>query len=136
MYKINFYQTLLSRIEVPDPSESEYETDTDEEEEEEAEEIMRPIFIPKAKRETIKEQELKMEEMKLRDEKKLIQDEDRKRQVRYKIYTSHCFFSISLLCLRIFFLFFFKILFCFMLVYSLYRTIRHCIDCIVLYCII
>ena len=43
---------------------------------------MRPVFITKAKRETIKEQELKMEEMKLRDEKKLLQDEDRKRQVR------------------------------------------------------
>ena len=69
----------MTKIEEPEPSESEYETDTDEEEEEE--EVMRPVFITRAKRETIKEQELKMEEMRLRDEKKLILDEDRKRQV-------------------------------------------------------
>ena len=42
---------------------------------------MKPVFVPKAKRETIKEQELKMEELKLRDERKIIADEDRKRQV-------------------------------------------------------
>ena len=42
---------------------------------------MKPIFIPKAKRETIKEQELKLEESKLREDKKIIHDENRKRQV-------------------------------------------------------
>lgn len=42
---------------------------------------MKPIFIPKAKRETIKEQELKLEESKLREDKKVIIDENRKRQV-------------------------------------------------------
>ena len=42
---------------------------------------MRPVFVPKAKRETIKEYEMKIEETKLREEKKLIKDEDRKREV-------------------------------------------------------
>jgi hypothetical protein len=45
---------------------------------------MKPIFIPKAKRETIKEQELKLEESKLREDKKIISDENRKRQVSKK----------------------------------------------------
>jgi hypothetical protein len=46
---------------------------------------MKPIFIPKAKRETIKEQELKLEENKLREDKKVISDENRKRQVSKRI---------------------------------------------------
>ena len=81
-YILHFIFCILqaaSKVELQVESESEYETDTDEEDEEE--EVIRPVFIPKAKRETIKEQELKMEQMKIRDEKKLIQEEDRKRQV-------------------------------------------------------
>lgn len=75
-------------------SESEYETDTDEEDEEE---IIRPVFIPKAKRETIKEQELKMEQAKIRDEKKLLQEEDRKRQVLKTFFIQYLLFFSSLL---------------------------------------
>ena len=74
-------QASTSKIETLLQSESEYETDTDEDDDDDEEERMKPIFIPKAKRETIKEQELKLEESKLREEKKVIIDENRKRQV-------------------------------------------------------
>ena len=74
-------QALTSKIETKLQSESEYETDTDEDDDDDEEERMKPIFIPKAKRETIKEQELKLQESKLREDKKIILDENRKRQV-------------------------------------------------------
>ena len=74
-------------------SESEYETDTDEEDEEE--EVIRPVFIPKAKRETIKEQELKLEQAKIRDEKKLLQEEDRKRQVLKTFFIQYLLYFFS-----------------------------------------
>lgn len=77
-----YTQESSSKIETLLQSESEYETDTDEDDDDDdEEERMKPIFIPKAKRETIKEQELKLEESKLREDKKIIHDENRKRQV-------------------------------------------------------
>jgi microfibrillar-associated protein 1 len=62
-------------------SESEYETDTDEYTDEE-EERLKPVFVPKHKRETIREAEMKEEENKLNEKRKEIRLEERKAQTR------------------------------------------------------
>mmetsp|Transcript_2601 Transcript_2601/g.2711 ORF Transcript_2601/g.2711 Transcript_2601/m.2711 type:complete len:461 (-) Transcript_2601:17-1399(-) len=74
-------------IEESGESESEYETDTDEEEEDD-DVKMKPIFIPKNKRATIMDLEIKAEELKLKDQKKMIMEEDRKRQTRVMVAES------------------------------------------------
>jgi hypothetical protein len=49
---------------------------------------MKPIFIPKNKRATIMDLEIKAEELKLKDQKKMIMEEDRKRQTRVMVAES------------------------------------------------
>jgi microfibrillar-associated protein 1 len=68
-------------------SESEYETDSEEEEEDERV-MLRPVFVPKAKRETIKEKEAREAEEALKEEKKLFEKEERKRQTREMVADS------------------------------------------------
>ena len=65
--------------------ESEYETDSEEEEERE---ILKPVFVPKSKRETIFEYERKLAEEEALQEKKLRALEERKQQSRVLVAES------------------------------------------------
>lgn len=78
-----------SQVEVvAELEESEYETDSDDSEEEEERVMLRPVFVPRAKRETIIEQEQKQAEEELQQEKKLRQAEERKKQTRVMVAES------------------------------------------------
>ena len=59
-------------------SESEYETDSDESDDQ----VIKPVFVPKAKRATLQELAMKEAEEKIKEDKRLVEKEDRKRQTR------------------------------------------------------
>mmetsp|Transcript_35559 Transcript_35559/g.36243 ORF Transcript_35559/g.36243 Transcript_35559/m.36243 type:complete len:469 (-) Transcript_35559:261-1667(-) len=72
-------------------SESEYETDTDdysEEDEEENARMMKPVFVPKAKRQTIQDQERVQRELELRETQQLQAKEERKQKTRVLVAES------------------------------------------------
>lgn len=72
-----------SSLNVPQEEGSEYETDDSEYTDDEDEQIMlKPVFIPRAKRETIKEIEAKMKEEELLEKKKQLQKETKVSQTR------------------------------------------------------
>eukprot|EP01041_Mallomonas_annulata_P006043 gene6043-12181_t len=73
---------------VDEESESEYETDSDEYSDDDDQQMMKPVFVPKAKRETIKEIEAKREEEELAHQKKLLELEERKKQTRVMLAES------------------------------------------------
>ena len=58
--------------------ESEYETDSDDSDDQ----IIKPVFVPKAKRATLQELAMKEAEEKIKEDKRLLEKEDRKRQTR------------------------------------------------------
>ena len=58
--------------------ESEYETDSDESDDQ----VIKPVFVPKAKRATLQELAMKEAEEKIKLDKRLVEKEDRKRQTR------------------------------------------------------
>lgn len=70
----------------PESESSEYETDSDDEEEEQV--LLKPVFVPRAKRETILEQERRQAEEEALREKKTQQLEERKKQTRVLVAES------------------------------------------------
>jgi microfibrillar-associated protein 1 len=74
---------------VAESGESEYETDSDDDyDEEEEREILKPVFVPRAKRETILERERKLAEEDAVLEKKHLEQEERKKQTRVMVAES------------------------------------------------
>lgn len=77
----SFGTTAKMKKDDSDNSESEYETDTDFSEDDDRQ-ILKPIFIPRNKRETIREQEAKEEQDLLREKRREIEAEKRKVQTK------------------------------------------------------
>lgn len=71
-----------------DESDGSYETDSDESEEESGGQMLKPVFIPKDSRQTIKEQEAKLLQEEQREQEKRFEAEERKNQTRQLVADS------------------------------------------------